>query len=138
MRNTLFIILISTIVSSCSKDNRLENFKNQIVGKWEIEKRVCGECVTPLTTYHEGNGSIIVLLNDGTFERRIHDSVIFKGRFFLNKSEECGKPGSDISLSTNESSMLTPLFVQIVQGKLQISTPYCYTDGASTIFRRIE
>ncbi len=138
MRNTFFTILIATIVSSCGKDNRLENFKNQISGKWEIEKRVCGECMNPLITYSEGNGNTIVLLTDGTFERRIHDSVIFKGKFFLTKSAECGKPGSDISLSTNESSNVTPLFVQIESGKLQLSTPYCYTDGASTIYRRIQ
>ena len=138
MRNTLFTILIATIVSSCGKDSRLENLKNEIGGKWEIEKRICGECITPLTIYPEGNGNIIVLLTEGTFERRLYDSVIFKGKFFLNKSAECDKPGTDISLSTNESSNVTPLFVQIESGKLELSTPYCYTDGASTIYRRIQ
>lgn len=138
MRNTLIIILFCTFVFSCSKESRLENFKNQIAGKWEIESRGCGLCINPFTIYPAGNGSIIVLLNDGTFERRIHDSITFKGRFFLNKSDECGKPGSDISLSTNESSITTPLFVQIVDGKLQLSTPYCYADGASTSYRRIQ
>ncbi|HLP37912.1 hypothetical protein [Lacibacter sp.] len=138
MRNTLIIILFCTFVFSCSKDSRLENFKNQIAGKWEIEKRVCGECMSPLIIYPEGNGSIIVLLNDGTFERRIHDSVTFKGKFFLNKSDECGKPDSDISMSTNESLNSTPLFVKIESGKLQLSTPYCYADGVSTSYRRIQ
>lgn len=33
MKNTLFAILIAAIVSSCGKDNRLENFKNQVAGK---------------------------------------------------------------------------------------------------------
>jgi len=138
MRNTSLIILLSFIFFSCSKDNRLENLRNQVAGKWEIEKRVCGECTNPLIIYPEGNGNIIVLLTDGTFERSIHDSVTFKGMFFLNKSDECGKPDSDISLSTNETSTPTALFVQIESGKLQLSTPYCYSDGASTIYRRIQ
>ena len=138
MRQTLIVIIFCTFVFSCSKDRRLEDFKNQVAGKWEIEKRICGECMNPLTTYPEGNGNIIVLLTDGTFERRIHDSVTFKGKFFLNISDECGKPGSDISLFTNESSITTPLFVQIVGGKLQLSTPYCYSDGSSTLYRKIQ
>jgi hypothetical protein len=138
MKNAFTIILFCAFVFSCGKSNRLEEYKNQIAGKWEIEKRVCGECMNPLTNYPEGNGNIIVLLNDGTFERRIHDSIIFKGKFFLNKSDECGKPNSDIALSTNESSNSTPLFVRIESGKLHLSTPYCYTDGAAIIYRRVQ
>lgn len=106
MRNTFIVILFCTFIFSCSKDRWLEDFKNQVAGKWEIEKRVCGERMNPLITYPEGNGNIIVLLTDGTFERRLHDSVTFKGRFFLNKSDECGKPGSDISLFILLSSLL--------------------------------
>jgi hypothetical protein len=138
MKNALTAMLFYMFVSSCSKDSQLENFRNQIAGKWEIEARVCGECPNSLTNYPEGNRAIIVLLTDGTFERRIHDSVTFKGEFFLNKSDECGKPNSDIALSTNESVNRIPLFVRIESGKLQLGTPYCYMDGAATIYRRIQ
>lgn len=138
MRNVFLFILFCASCFSCSKDQRLEDFKNQIFGKWEIEKWVCVECLNPLTNYPAGNGNIMVLLKDGTFEKRLHDSVIFKGRFFITKSNECGNPDSDYAFSTNESSISTPLFVQIQSGKLQLSTPSCYTDGATTIYRRIE
>lgn len=131
-------MLFCMFVSSCSKNSQLENFKNQVAGKWEIEKRVCGECPNSLTNYPAGNGAIIALFNDGTFGRRIHDSVIFNGKFFLTESNECGKPNSDIALSTNESSNRIPLFVQLESGKLQLGTPYCYADGATTIYRRIQ
>ena len=136
MRNAFLVILFCTLIFSCSKDQQLENLKNQIVGKWEIETSSCGECLNPLIIYPAGNGNIMVLMKDGTFERRIYDSVTFKGRFFLNKSDECGKPGSDISLTTNESSTTTPLFVKIHSGKLLLNTPHCYTDGAGTSYRR--
>lgn len=138
MKNALTAMLFYMFVSSCSKDSQLENFRNQIAGKWEIEARVCGECPNSLTNYPEGNGAMIVFFNDGAFERRIHDSVIFKGKFLLTKSEECGKTNSDIALSTNESVNRIPLFVRIESGKLQVGTPYCYADGATTIYRRIQ
>ena len=138
MKNAFIAIFLIAIFSSCNKDNQLENFKTQLAGKWEIEKKSCGLCLNPLTTYPEGNGNIIVFLSDGTFERRIHDSVTFKGRFFLTKSNECGKPNTDIALSTDESIAILPLFVQIISGKLYISTPHCYMDGAGTTYRRIE
>jgi len=139
MRNALRIIIFSTIiVSSCSKDHQLDNFKNQIAGKWEIEKNVCGECISPFTAYPEGNGHTIVLYKNGAFERRIHDSITFSGEFSLSKSEECGKSHFDISMSTNEISSEFPLFVTIESDKLQLSTPYCYTDGSITTFRRIQ
>jgi hypothetical protein len=138
MRNTLSVIIFSIIISSCSKDNQLDNFKNQILGKWEIEKNVCGECISPFTIYPEGNGKTIVLFNDGSFERRINDSVIFAGKFYLGKSEKCNRSPSDIEMSTNEYAGSFPLFVQIESGKLQLSTPYCYTDGSITTYRRVQ
>lgn len=138
MKNALIIISFFALVSSCSKDSQLQNFKNQVAGNWEIEARLCGQCPNSVTNYPVGNGAIIVFFNDGVFERRIQDSVIFKGKFFLTKAEECGKPNSDIALSTNESVNMIPLFVRIVSGKLQIGTPYCYADGATTIYRRIQ
>ncbi len=138
MRNASRIIIFSVIVSSCSKDHHLDNFKNQISGKWEIEKNVCGECISQFTAYPEGNGNTIVLFNDGVFERRVHDSVTFSGEFFLSKSEECSMSHSDIAISTNEISNEFPLFIQIESDKLQLSTPSCYTDGSITTFRRIQ
>lgn len=138
MKNVFIAMLLIAFFSSCNKDNQLENFKTQLAGKWEIESRSCGLCLNPLTTYAEGNGNIIVFLTDGTFERRLHDSVIFKGRFFLNKSNECGNPNSDIALTTNESSVSIPLFVIIQSGKLYLNTPHCYADGAGTTYRHVE
>jgi hypothetical protein len=138
MKNALFVTLFCIFVCSCSKNSQLENFRSQVAGKWEIEKRICGECPNSLTNYPAGNGGIIVLFNDGRFERHINDSIIFNGKFLLNKSHECDKPNSDIALSTNESSNSIPLFVRIESGKLHLSTPYCYADGASTIYRRIQ
>ena len=138
MRNILSVIIFSLIVSSCSKDHQFNNLKTQVLGKWEIEEYVCGLCITPVTMYPAGNGNIIVLFNDGSFERRMHDSVTFRGKFFLSKSEECGKPDSDIAFSTNESLNSTPRFIKIEAEKLHLNIPYCYSDGALTIYRRIQ
>ena len=137
MRTILSIIILVTLASSCGKEHELDNFKNQVSGKWEKAELICGECPNPRTIYPQGNGSIIVLFSDGTFERRLHDSITFKGKYFLNKSDECGSR-SDIALSTNEYSNSIPGFVNIESGRLHISTPYCIADGATTIYRRIE
>jgi len=47
-----------------------KNFKNKIAGSWELEKSVCGECITPATIFPQGNGNIITFSADGAFERR--------------------------------------------------------------------
>ena len=142
MRTTFSVILISIIVMSCSKnhekDRKLENFKNQVVGKWEIEKNVCGECSISNTTYPEGNGNIIVLSNDGSFERLVHDSLTFRGKFLLSMSEECSSSNPTIAITTNEISNSTPHFATIESEKLTLSTPNCYADGSITIYRRIQ
>lgn len=137
MRNALSIIILILLLSSCSKEHQLDDFKDQVAGKWEKAEFICGECPNPRTIYPQGNGSIMVLFKDGVFERRLHDSVTFKGKFFLTRSDECGSR-SDIALSTNEYSNSIPGFVEIASGRLRISTPSCYADGASTYYRRVE
>lgn len=68
------------------------------------------------------NGNIIVQFKDATFERRIHDSVIFKGEFTLVNSAECGKPNSDIALFTNEIPNATPMLILVESDKLYLNT----------------
>ena len=138
MKTQLLLLLFLTITFSCKKENDLNDLKNKISGKWELRQVSCEECSNPVTYFLQGNGNIIVLSAKGIFERRIGNSITFQGSYVLERSKECNKATGDIALSTNERSDSKPLFVQLDTDNLQLSTPYCYTDGATSIYRRVE
>jgi len=81
---------------------------------------------------------MIVFSSDGIFERKIHDSITFEGSYVLQRNKECNKASGDIALLTNESSTATPPFVQVDADELRLSTPYCYADGTTRIYRRVQ
>ncbi|HEX7906269.1 MAG TPA: hypothetical protein VF487_20485 [Chitinophagaceae bacterium] len=138
MKGQLLLLLFVTIIFSCKKENDLNDLKNKISGKWELRQIICGECANPITYFLQGNGNVIVLSTEGVFERRIDDSITFQGSYVLQRNKECNKATGDIALSTNEGSDPRPLFVQLDADNLQLSTPYCYADGATSIYRRVE
>lgn len=139
MKSQLLLLLFVTIIFSCKKENDLNDLKNKISGKWELRQIICGECPNPITYFLQGNGNVIVLSTEGIFERRIDDSITFQGSYVLQRNKECNKATGDIALSTNERSDPRPVFfVQLDADNLQLSTPYCYADGATSIYRRVE
>lgn len=138
MKKAFFLLLILPILFSCKKENDISNLRIKIIGTWELEKNICGECITQVSTFPQGNGNIIVLSANGTFERRKHDTLLFKGYYSLKKNKECNKRSGDIAFSTNESSTPTPFYITIDTDKLELSTPYCYADGAINIYTRLK
>lgn len=54
----------------------------RISGKWEFEKFIG----YPFNSSSPpGNGQIIILNDDGTYERRSHDTVIFNGQYSIKE-----------------------------------------------------
>jgi len=135
-----WIVLLVLLVSahSCKKEEPAEKqIKSQITGQWELEYYSCVECIIPPTAYPQGNGNIIEFAKDGRFIRKLKDSITFNGHYNIVTNKECNKSGN-LSLQTNETANGSVRFITIENSKLQLSTPSCYADGATSIYRRIE
>ena len=70
MKKIFTFLILLTILTSCKKDTEAIDLKNKISGKWEIEQYSCGECTIRSISYLPGNGNIIIISADGTFERK--------------------------------------------------------------------
>jgi hypothetical protein len=136
--NWLLLLLLLVASNSCKKEERTENrIKSKIIGRWELELYSCGECITQLTIYPQGNGNIIEFAKDGQFVKKSKDSITFNGRYDIITDKECNKSGN-VALQTNEAVNGFVRFITIENLKLQLSTPSCYADGATSIYRRVE
>ena len=96
----LIISLFLVFLFSCKKDGVSSDFRNKITGSWEIE-RFSG---FGTITFPPGNGGIIVLFSNGNFERRQHDTVMFRGKYFLKAKSDCYPREDKIFFSTNDNS----------------------------------
>ncbi|HUC82432.1 MAG TPA: hypothetical protein VMR70_16115 [Flavisolibacter sp.] len=134
----LAVFILAIAACSCKKEGQAEKqLKSQITGQWELEIYSCGECPVPFTSYPQGSGHIIAFTKDGRFIRKLKDSIIFSGRYAIVTNKECTKTGN-LALQTTETANGPVNFITIENLKLQLSTPACYSDGATSVYRRIE
>jgi hypothetical protein len=135
MRKLFFVALLFSLFS-CKKAKEVKMLKQDIVGTWELD-RVIGYPFDqqPLPP---GNGRIMVLGENGLFERKQHDTVTFRGSYSLRTKKDCHERDTDIIFSTDESSSANYQYIEIYNGELLLSTPNCYQDGASVFFRRLK
>ncbi len=77
----LLIVLFSTLILLACKKEEGSILNNRFKGIWEFENYFG----YPFNNNYlpPGNGRIIVLFENGNFERRQHDTILFKGRYFL-------------------------------------------------------
>jgi hypothetical protein len=134
MRN-IFLLALLFSFCSCKKNNEVNTPKRDIVGTWELEK-VSGYPFNqpPLLP---GNGRIIVLGEDGLFERKQHDTLVFRGSYTVRTKKDCYERNTDIIFSTDENSSGSYQYIETSDGKLLLSTPNCYQDGGSAYYRRV-
>ncbi|MDN3656739.1 hypothetical protein QWZ08_13925 [Ferruginibacter paludis] len=132
------IILCVLLVSfySCKKDNGVGALKRDVAGTWEFEKFVGYPFNQPALP--SGNGQIVVLGEDGLYERKQHDTIVFHGNYLLRTKKDCYQRSTDIIFSTDENSSGTYQYIEITDGRLLLSTPNCYQDGGSAYYRRIQ
>ena len=135
----LILPLIVLIFFSCKKDNSTVGFRNKITGSWELEKNVCGECITPVTNFPRGNGNIIILSANGTYQRKKQDTLLFSGNYTLQEKKDCFARSSNYTFSTNENpNPVSYGYINLENDKLIFSTPNCFADGSVTTYRKIE
>jgi hypothetical protein len=125
-----FLILLTCSFFSCKKDQ----FRKEIAGTWEFEKYIGYPFIPPSPP---GNGRIIVLYESGIFERWQHDTLVFKGTYKLEKEDECRPRVEGFRFSTTEPNS-GKLGIDVVNGKLTLSTPVCYIDGGTSYYRRLK
>lgn len=133
MKKLLYLSLFISCLS-CKKDNQFNGLKKEIAGTWEIQRYSGYPFTQPI--YLSGNGQIIVIGIDGSFERKKHDTLVFKGNYFLKKKKDCYDRETDIIFQTNENEQIS--YVQIVDGKLALSSSNCLQDGGTAYYTRIE
>ena len=129
-----FLLFIVLLFFSCKKDNELKEFKSKIAGTWEYERTVSFINSPPAPL---GNGKIIVITEEGIFERKSHDTLLFRGSYVLNKKDDCYPRTSTITFQTNENTGGYINYIGIENGKLSFATPNCWADGGITYYRRI-
>jgi hypothetical protein len=132
------IILVSTFIislfCSCKKD-RLESYKNQFSGQWEYV-RYAGYPFNSIPL-PPGNGNIIVLTKDGSFEKRNHDTITFKGQYYLEEKKDCFGEDKKIFVRTNDPLSGIDGKIESTPDTLVISSSNCLADGGLSIYRRL-
>lgn len=134
MKNTILIAFLLLGLGACKKDSgELENFRS-FAGTWEAEQFIGfpGNVVLP-----PGNGRLLVLEADGMMESRHHDTVEYRGRYYLQYKQDCHPREDNLYFTTNDSSYLWEGYIQRTNDKLTLSTSNCLADGGTTIYRRI-
>jgi hypothetical protein len=137
MNLRIVTILFTIILFSCKKVNDDSGFKQRITGDWELEQVICGECLIPIDSFPAGNGHIIRLLMDGSFERRLHDSITFRGHYDIQQKKDCIPRRQNFLFVTDETFTISR-YVEEENQKLRFSIPNCYADGGDMIYRRIK
>jgi len=134
MKQLSIIVLIAFIFISCKKDNAAL-VRKELAGEWEYVTISGYPFSNPVLP--PGNGIIIVFGENGNFERRNHDTLVFKGNYRLHERKDCSGDEKKTFLDTNDSMFVKDDYVNIRDGRLHISTPNCYQDGGTAIYRRL-
>ena len=135
MKKIFPVLLFIFLFVSCKKSNDLFP-DDRFEGVWEFEN-FSGY---PFNNNYlpPGNGRIIVLSADGTFERRQHDTVLFRGRYFLKQQKDCYEEQKKTHFTTNDTVYSWDVYIDIAAGKLTLTTPNCYADGGTAFYRKVE
>ena len=126
----LFVVVISSLYS-CKKDSLSDRYQ-EFSGTWEFEQFIgFGPSTTPLPP---GNGKIIYLGGDKTFEQRSFDTVQVRAKYSLEERKDCNGNNTVFFKTTEPNS--SERVISIVNSKLNLSTPNCIADGGVSIYRR--
>jgi len=132
---TALLVFLTTLIFSCKKENETAALRTQIAGTWELERAI-GFAVNQ--SFPPGNGRIIIIGNDGSFERRQNDTLVFRGVYTLQEKKDCHPRDTDFAIWTNESNTDDYRYIDLKEDKLTFSTPNCYQDGGDMIYRRVK
>lgn len=135
MKNTILIAFVLLLLASCTKEDEVPAVYRQFAGTWEQEQFIGfpGNITLP-----PGNGRLLVLGADGIMESRRRDTVLYRGRYYLQQKTDCHPRENTLYFTTSDSSYLWEGYIQLTNDKLTLSTSNCLADGGTTIYRRAE
>jgi hypothetical protein len=134
MKRIIILLLSFAFLVSCKKD-QTSKFNTQFSGKWEYATFVGYPFNFP--SLPPGNGKIIVLYQNGSFERFTHDTLIFRGKYFLEEKTDCYQNQKQVFFRTDDTSFANDKLIQMKGDSLFFSTPGCYADGGTSIYRKL-
>jgi len=137
MKQSALTILLICILCACKKEKCTNDHYDKFSGSWEFEQ-YSGYPFTNNSILPPGNGQIIILRKDGTFERRKHDTLLFKGTYILQEKNDCLQPANRITHYTTSENTFNESYIQLQNNKLTLSTPNCYQDGGTEYYRRMK
>lgn len=132
----ILAFLALAAICSCEKYIEVSGVEKQIIGTWEYEQYVGYPANEPPAPAH--NGRIIVIGADGGFERRQHDSILFRGTYTMQNKRDCLDRSTDLIFSTNDPSTADAHYIDVAGGKLMLSSSNCLADGGTAYYRRLK
>jgi hypothetical protein len=133
MKNIFSLLFLFTFFISCKKDPAITR-PSDLTGKWEFSVTM-GFGIFPPTA-PAGNGRTISFKRNGVFQRSAHDTLLFNGIYLLRTKSDCAQEKATF-LSTNDPGFVNNFTVMVRNDSLFISTPSCYIDGATSIYKKI-
>ena len=132
MKKIFLFIAIAGSFYSCKKDS-LSNKYLEFAGIWEFEQFIgYGPSTVPLPP---GNGKIIYIGSDKTFERRSFDTVEVRAKYSLVERKDCRGDDKIVFFKTTEPNSSENV-ISIENGKLTLGSSNCVADGGVNIYRR--
>lgn len=133
MKRLLLLLPLLCFLASCKKDQELSDLKNQIAGTWELES-IYGFWSSG--NFPSGNGKTITIRNDGTYERRDNNNIVYKGNYSLKKKKDCYERTSNNAFITGDYNGEL-FYIELKDQKLIISPSNCIEDESTFVYRRI-
>lgn len=127
----LFIAIIGSLYS-CKKDSLSDRYQ-EFAGTWEFEQ-YSGYPITS-TPLPAGNGKIIYIGSDKTYERRSFDTVLVRATYSLEERKDCSGNEKKICFKSTDPNAFESI-ISIENGKLYLSASNCLADGGINIYRR--
>jgi hypothetical protein len=123
-------IIVVIFLMACKKEE-FKDIRRQAVGTWEYHRIYCF-CVNPLML-PRGNGQLIVIGWNGSFDQRKHDTVTYRGSYQFNKRKDCRGDIKDIFFETSNPNF-TAGKISIKGDTLRLSQSNCLTDPIEVIY----
>jgi hypothetical protein len=131
MKKKIILPLLLMVLYSCKKDS-LSPVKNDIAGSWELESYAT---YSGNYFYAPGNGKTITIGKDNSFERKNHDTLVFKGQYSLSNKKDCYETERKYFFKTSEPGTGELVLSQLYD-TLTLSTSNCVSDGAVSRYTR--
>ncbi len=133
MKSIVTLILFAIILTGCKQESAKSEFESQLIGEWELE---LVSNMTGPTNYPQGNGNIMIFEKGGIYKGKQNNILVSEGKFLVTIKNDCFSFGPNTFLTTTGSSSIE-MYVAIENGKLNLSTPNCYSDGNFLRYRKL-